>query len=164
MFTFESPVVSAVLFFFSLFSVFHKMSCLYLVGSEPVLGGDFCYSGSFGRLLCFLFFALPVAISFVLLCHCIVYSAYCIVMSRISVSWFCDHRVCISRRKNRHGLWGCWMSTGIKNTHPRVDIVDRRLPVFGFHIWYNCNYTRTRYFFFSKGFDYRLLVKTVRGS
>ena len=32
------------------------------------------------------------------------------------VSWFCDHRACISinRRKNRHGHWLCWMSTGRK--------------------------------------------------
>ena len=35
----------------------------------------------------------------------------------IFVSWFCDHRACISlhRRKNRHGHWLCWMSTGRKN-------------------------------------------------
>ena len=38
---------------------------------------------------------------------------HCIAVSL--VSWFCDHRACISRRKNRHGHWMCWMSTGRKN-------------------------------------------------
>ena len=33
----------------------------------------------------------------------------------ISVSWFCDHRPGISRRKNRHGHGVRWMSTGRKN-------------------------------------------------
>ena len=36
----------------------------------------------------------------------------------VSLSWFCDHRACISGRKNRHGHWVCCMSTGRKNgTH-----------------------------------------------
>ena len=44
-----------------------------------------------------------------------------------AVSWFCEHRACISlhRRKNRHGHWVCFMSTGRKNgfmwrTHTRA--------------------------------------------
>ena len=51
-----------------------------------------------------------------------------IACSISAVSWFCDHRACISpggritklqslyhsRRKNRHGHWVCWLSTGRK--------------------------------------------------
>ena len=42
--------------------------------------------------------------------HCLL----CLLRQYVaSLSWFCDHRDCISRSKNRHGHWMCW--TGRKN-------------------------------------------------
>ena len=48
--------------------------------------------------------------------YCVVYSAYCIVMCRIScvvVLW--PQSLYLSSRKNRHGHWVCCTSTGRKN-------------------------------------------------
>ena len=47
--------------------------------------------------------------------QCLLYSLHYNVPGSISVSWFCDHSLYLSRKKNRHGHWVCWMSTGWKN-------------------------------------------------
>ena len=41
---------------------------------------------------------------------------YCCLHHLLPVSYFCDHRACISRAKNQRGHWLCWMSTSRKNS------------------------------------------------
>ena len=51
------------------------------------------------------FFSLPL--------HCLLFLLHYSVVSLCCR--FGDHRACIPRRKNRHGGWVCWMSTGRQN-------------------------------------------------
>ena len=49
------------------------------------------------------------------------------------------------------GLFVCFVfdfCIACTRSHPSMDVVDRQLSVFGFQACYNCNYTRTTYFFF----------------
>ena len=85
-------------FFFFLFFFFYFFIFLFL----------YFFISFFFYFFIFFFFFFFLSVSF--LCHCI--NLLCLLHYNVlSLSWFRDHRACISRRKNRHGH----PSTGRKN-------------------------------------------------
>ena len=83
--------------------------CYFVLFCLSHLRGE--HDTSFYLFILFLFVSCLFR-SFSLPLHCLLYLLHYNV---VSVSSFCDCRACVSRRKNRHGHWVCWMSTGRKN-------------------------------------------------